>query len=228
MLDAVPYFFSNLLLLNFLLALVAFIIGLLLGRMLWGKYKNQIESLKQQQKADAAEIQNLKDKLSACEARKPAGNIDQLNDDLANCKSKCAALQSEVDSLSSAAASTPASQSVAPVVAPVGLSANDSKSRAFFEADIASGKMRDDETYGLLYNREPNAQDDLTKIHGVAGVLNKTLNENGVYTYRQIALWTPQICSDFSDKLAFPGRVERDDWIGQCKQFHKEKYGEEI
>ena len=229
MLDAVPYFFTNLLLLNVLLALMAFILGLLLGRLLWAKYKNQIDALKKQQESDAAEIQRLKDKLAACEAKKSGGDSQQLNNELAQCKSKCASLQSEVDSLSSAAASAPA-PAPTPVVAPIpaGLSESQAKSRAFFDADIASGKMRDDETYGLLYNMQPNAEDDLTKIHGVAGVLNKTLNENGVYTYRQIALWTPQICSDFSEKLAFPGRVERDDWIGQCKKFHQEKYGEEI
>ena len=232
MLDAVPYFFTNLLLLNVLLALVAFLLGLLLGRLLWGKYKSQIQELEKQQKDDAAEIKSLKDKLAACEAKKSSsGDAKGLQNELAQCKSERAALQSKVDTLSSASASAPV-QPVQPVtspaVAPSGLSANQLKSRAHFEADIASGKMREDESYGLLYNVKPEEQDDLTKIHGVAGVLNKTLNDDGVYTYRQIALWTPKICEDFSEKLSFPGRIERDNWIEQCQKFHKEKYGEDI
>jgi len=101
---------------------------------------------------------------------------------------------------------------------------------AFFAEDLASGRLREDEKYGLLYTErlEGDEADDLTRIKGVAGVLNKTLNEYGVYKFRQIALWTPQICEDFSDKISFKGRVERDDWVGQCKEFHHEKYGEKI
>lgn len=224
MLDAVPYFFTNLLLLNFLLALIAFLLGLLLGRMLWAKYKGQIDSLKKKEASDATEIKNLKEKLAACESKKSGGNTDRLDKELADCKAKCASLQSEVDTLSVGAKKA----AVAPVVVSSGLSESQMKSRSFFDADLASGKMRDDEMYGLLYNSAPEKTDDLTKIHGVAAVLNKTLNEYGVYTFRQIALWTPKICDDFSEKIAFPGRVERDDWIGQCKQFHQEKYGEEI
>lgn len=104
------------------------------------------------------------------------------------------------------------------------------KSMSYFSEDLKSGKLREDEKYGLLYtvNLDKKEADDLTKIKGVGNVLNQTLNDFGVYKYRQIALWTPQICEDFSEKIAFKGRVERDDWISQCKQFHEEKYGEKI
>jgi len=231
MLDAVPYFFTNLLLHNVLLALISFLLGLLLGWLLWAKYKKLIADFESKQKSDASKIKDLEDKLATCEAKKSSGGDNakadaRLNDELAECKAKCASLQLEVDS-AKANAETAKTASVAPVVVPA-VSDTQSKSRSYFDNDIASGKMREDEKYGLLYNSAPDKEDDLTKIHGVAGVLNKTLNEYGVYTYRQIALWTPKICDDFSEKIAFPGRVERDNWIDQCKEFHKEKYGEEI
>lgn len=191
MFDAIPYFFTNLLLLNFLLALVAFLLGLLLGWLLWAKYKKQVSSYK-------SEVDDLKKKNADLEA-----TIRDLKSKLSDCEAslECDAKASE-------------EQEACP--------------RSFFNDAIESGKMREDEKYGLLYTSTPDKIDDLTRIKGVAGVLNKTLNDYGIYTFRQIALWTPQICSDFSEKIAFPGRVERDNWIEQCKTFHKEKYGEVI
>jgi len=267
--DALTYFFFNLGLLNFLLALVAFLLGLLLGWLLWGKFKQQINTYIDQQKKykseidalkatnkqleerllDTAELDDLKANFENCESARikleadqevdrqviselngkiekveqGSSDIAQLNEELAACKKKCAdfdgersQLQSKITSLSAASA---------PIAAPV---ADKNETRAFFSDAITSGKMREDEQYGLLYNSAPEQVDDLTKIKGVAGVLNEKLNEYGIYTYRQIALWTPQICEDFSDRLSFKGRIQRDDWIGQCKEFHKEKYQEVI
>lgn len=62
------------------------------------------------------------------------------------------------------------------------------------------------------------APDDLKRIKGVGPKLEKTLNELGVFYYRQIAAWTPDQVIEVDEKLQqFPGRIERDDWVGQAR-----------
>jgi len=68
--------------------------------------------------------------------------------------------------------------------------------------------------------------DDLKKISGVGPKLEEKLNNLGIYHFRQIAAFTPEQVAWVDDHLNFKGRIERDDWIGQAKQFEAEK-GEE-
>lgn len=64
--------------------------------------------------------------------------------------------------------------------------------------------------------------DDLKKIGGVGPKLEKLLNDNGVFHFWQIAEWTPEEVAHMDDLLSFKGRIDRDDWIGQAKQFAAE------
>ena len=59
--------------------------------------------------------------------------------------------------------------------------------------------------------------DDLQKISGVGPVLEKKLNNLGIYHYFQIAAFTAEQVVQIDEALNFKGRVERDDWIGQAK-----------
>lgn len=61
--------------------------------------------------------------------------------------------------------------------------------------------------------------DDLTKISGVGPKLQEKLNENGVYHFWQIAEWGPSELAFMDDQLSFKGRMERDEWIKQAKEF---------
>lgn len=63
--------------------------------------------------------------------------------------------------------------------------------------------------------------DDLSKITGVGPVMVKKLNDAGVSTFAEIAAWSPEQVADFDEKLNFKGRIERDDWIAQAKEFMK-------
>ena len=65
--------------------------------------------------------------------------------------------------------------------------------------------------------------DDLKKISGVGPKLEGTLNEVGVYHFWQIAEWSADDIEFMDDKLSFKGRIERDGWIDQAKQFAAEK-----
>ena len=60
-------------------------------------------------------------------------------------------------------------------------------------------------------------KDDLKKISGVGPVLEKALNDLGIYHFRQVAAFTQADIDAVEGETNFPGRVERDDWIGQAK-----------
>lgn len=60
-------------------------------------------------------------------------------------------------------------------------------------------------------------RDDLTKISGIGPKIQKRLNEMGVYSYRQIAEFSPEEIEKVAASLkVFKGRIGRDNWIGQA------------
>lgn len=72
-------------------------------------------------------------------------------------------------------------------------------------------------------------RDDLRAIFGIGPVLERLLNNAGVTTYRQIALWTARDIEEITGKLSvFPDRIERDNWVQGAKDEHYRKYGERI
>jgi predicted flap endonuclease-1-like 5' DNA nuclease len=60
-------------------------------------------------------------------------------------------------------------------------------------------------------------KDDLKRIRGIGKQNEKKLNDAGIATYAQIAAWSPADQAAWGQKLAFPGRIEREDWVGQAK-----------
>ncbi len=71
-----------------------------------------------------------------------------------------------------------------------------------------------------------NARDDLQKIRGIGPVLERTLHRHGVYSYAQIATWTPEDILAMSERLpGFHGRIMRDQWTTVARRLHIAKYG---
>lgn len=60
--------------------------------------------------------------------------------------------------------------------------------------------------------------DDLKKIDGVGPVIEKKLNELGIYHFKQIVELTKEQSDAVDEAIAFKGRIERDDWQGQAKK----------
>ncbi|MDE2362237.1 MAG: cell envelope biogenesis protein TolA [Hyphomicrobiales bacterium] len=58
--------------------------------------------------------------------------------------------------------------------------------------------------------------DDLTAIAGLGGLTAKFLNDVGVFHFGQIAAWTPDNVTWFEHHIGQPGRVGRENWIGQA------------
>ncbi|MGB1009752.1 MAG: hypothetical protein ACPGVP_08530, partial [Thiolinea sp.] len=59
--------------------------------------------------------------------------------------------------------------------------------------------------------------DELQQIKGIGPVIEKRLNSEGIYHYHQIAAFTPQNTMWVDREIAFPGRIHREDWIGQAR-----------
>ncbi|QND52695.1 NADH-ubiquinone dehydrogenase [Phyllobacterium sp. 628] len=59
---------------------------------------------------------------------------------------------------------------------------------------------------------KPVIADDLKRISGVGPKLEQVLNGLGIYTYAQIAAWSPQEITWMDDHLKFGGRIVRDEW----------------
>ena len=59
--------------------------------------------------------------------------------------------------------------------------------------------------------------DDLRRIKGVGPVLEKTLNELGIYHFWQVAAFTEQNIKWVDNHLSFHGRIHREQWVSQAK-----------
>jgi predicted flap endonuclease-1-like 5' DNA nuclease len=58
--------------------------------------------------------------------------------------------------------------------------------------------------------------DNLTRIRGIGERNEAVLNRLGIFHFGQIASWTPAEVRWIGQYLAFPERVEHDDWVGQA------------
>jgi predicted flap endonuclease-1-like 5' DNA nuclease len=74
----------------------------------------------------------------------------------------------------------------------------------------------------------PGSRDDLKLITGIGPVLEKKLNECGVFTYRHLAMLNDRDVERIETAIRFAGRVRREDWIGQARMRHFQKYQESL
>jgi predicted flap endonuclease-1-like 5' DNA nuclease len=62
------------------------------------------------------------------------------------------------------------------------------------------------------------APDDLKVIKGVGPQNEQRLHALGIFHFEQIANWTPANVEWVGSYLAFPGRIEREEWIEQARE----------
>ncbi|MER8816875.1 NADH-ubiquinone dehydrogenase [Mesorhizobium sp. M0965] len=82
-------------------------------------------------------------------------------------------------------------------------------------SDASAGLMPEDFKQPKAMDR-PAEPADLKAISGIGPKLEKVLNGLGIWTYAQIAAWTPQEIAWVEDYLSLKGRIGRDGWIGQA------------
>lgn len=64
---------------------------------------------------------------------------------------------------------------------------------------------------------EGEGADDLKLLRGIGPQNERRLNALGIFHFRQIAAWTPDEAAWVGSYLAFPGRIERENWIAQAR-----------
>lgn len=65
--------------------------------------------------------------------------------------------------------------------------------------------------------------DDLTRIRGIATVIEKRLHDLGITTFEQIADFTAVDIQRINEELDFKGRIERDRWVEQAREIVKQR-----
>ena len=84
-------------------------------------------------------------------------------------------------------------------------------------AEAAAAELEVEDRYQGLPAPINGKADDLKKISGVGPVLEKKLNELGIFHYSQIAEFSQEDVVRVDETLNFKGRIERDDWIEQAR-----------
>lgn len=67
----------------------------------------------------------------------------------------------------------------------------------------------------------PVTKDDLKRIKGIGPQNEARLNDVDVIAFSQIASWSAKDQRDMGERLAFPGRIEREEWVKQAKVLAK-------
>jgi predicted flap endonuclease-1-like 5' DNA nuclease len=74
---------------------------------------------------------------------------------------------------------------------------------------------------------EPLREDDLRRIRGIGPAIERSLHSLGIRTYRQLALLDSDGMNEVREALRdFRQRIDREDWVGQARELHREKYRE--
>ncbi|GAB3990506.1 hypothetical protein GCM10028807_17820 [Spirosoma daeguense] len=67
--------------------------------------------------------------------------------------------------------------------------------------------------------------DDLKDIVGIGPFLERKLHSLGIYTFRQVGNFTKEDIDKVNEIIEFfPGRIERDNWVEQAKDFYERKH----
>jgi predicted flap endonuclease-1-like 5' DNA nuclease len=177
-----------------LLLLIAFAIGLIVGWLIWGRLKKQLES----QAADAErKAREAQAKADICEKEKAEleQKLKSTSVGAGSSKPKEEANKDEGGATAASAAATSA----------------DTANEDTVESTASEG------TKPRVLSAPEGAKDDLKKISGVGPKLETTLNDLGIFHFRQIAAWTEKEAEWVDGYLSFKGRIGREKWIEQAK-----------
>lgn len=75
----------------------------------------------------------------------------------------------------------------------------------------------------LLSEAKEEGKDKLSTIKGIGPVIEKQLNELGIYHFEQIASWTKAQEEWIGTQMAFPKRVSKEEWVKQAKELTEKK-----
>ncbi|ESR25116.1 NADH-quinone oxidoreductase subunit NuoE [Lutibaculum baratangense] len=79
--------------------------------------------------------------------------------------------------------------------------------------DVAEGEAKP----AALDSPRNGKPDDLKRISGIGAKIEKTLNENGIYHFDQIAGWSDENVAWLDNNLKLRGRIGREEWVHQAQ-----------
>ncbi len=190
------------------LLVLAGLVGLFAGWLIWGGRSD----LTSQIGPDADEVRRLRGELDRAKAQTRASFADPLDDVPAMqgggyARPSQTAPPKPSQAAAPIATSEPVEQAPVrePVPAPVPPVAPES-------TQVRTAKP---ESFSAARDGLP---DDLTKIKGIGGKMEKLCNRLGFWHYDQIAAWSGDEIAWVDDNLeGFKGRVSRDNWVEQAK-----------
>ena len=184
----------------FLYMLCAFVLGLILGWLLWRygqRSSAEYDALSAKYDALGKERDDLKTNLDACRTRSASER-----EALEAMRAEKLELQAKLDAAGAKRQAVPPAPAAAPAAAPVASSFTGTASKP----------------EGLSAPRGGKA-DDLQQISGVGPKMERMLHGLGYYHFDQIANWTPAEVAWVDDNLeGFKGRATRDEWIPQARK----------
>ena len=78
--------------------------------------------------------------------------------------------------------------------------------------------------FGILGVASASEANDLQRIKGIGPFIAEKLNALGIFKFSQLANMTSEIEEEVNIAIEFfPGRVKRDEWVKQAKNFLKEE-----
>jgi len=99
--------------------------------------------------------------------------------------------------------------SVSTITEPISLENRQASSRSALNAAFGTKLKRVNAT----------DKDNLKLIDGIGPFIENKLNDIGIYSYEQIAQFDTDLIEHVTNAIQFfPGRIERDDWVGQARK----------
>lgn len=191
------------------------------------KAQIELDDMRRRQRQFQDERNALAAELSSLRADSAAyqSTIDDLNDQIVGLKAKNAHLVREIET------------EMGPVAAPTAPPEWDSALRRIAELEqkvqslvgaqtqAAAPPEADDHAENVRLAREwvmdrvqlAQAKDDLQQIEGIGPFLEKKLNEVGIVSFEQVAALDDSLIEQLTAAIEFfPGRIQKDDWVGQA------------
>ncbi len=138
-----------------------------------------------------------------------ASTPEDLSGKVAELEGANAQLQADLDACKAAADAAPKMAMAA--ASPEDKAAKAEQARADVKAALGA----------KIASASADEKDDLKRINGVGPFIEKKLNNLGIFTYNQVSQFDEDLSNKVTDAIAFfPGRIQRDDWVGQAAKLH--------
>ena len=189
-------------LLVLLFLLIAFLIGLITGWLYWrgrlADLRTELTGTKNHLQQVSHELDDLRVKLTNTEEDLHRANMDadDLRKRLRTCEEEKGQLRAEIYQLTGE------------------VEAGGQTDRQALLADLGASIAKADAA----------DKDDLKLISGVGPAIERKLNELGIYTFAQVSAFDADTVEKVNTAIAFfPGRIARDNWVGQARELMRRK-----